>query len=64
MPWHRPSTAEAATVFLEAKASARPRTIQLTTIRGMNTPREALSAGIKACSARSTMVTKPAMMVM
>ena len=31
--------AEARTPFLEAKASARPRTIQFTTISGMNTPR-------------------------
>ena len=64
MPWHRPSTAEAATLFLEAKASARPRTIQLTTISGMNTPRDADRAGMKACRDRSTTVTNPAMMVM
>ena len=39
MPWVMPSTALAKTPFLEAKASARARMMQLTTIRGMNTPR-------------------------
>ena len=33
----------------------------VTTMSGMNTPSEELSAGMKACSSRSTMVTKPAM---
>ena len=51
-------------LFLEAKASARPRMMQLTTIRGMNTPRFSARAGTKAWSSRSTMVTKVAMTTM
>ena len=50
--------------FLEAKPSARPRMMQFTTIRGMNTPRELDRAGTKAFSSRSTQVTKPAMTTM
>ena len=60
-PWVRPSAAEARTPCLEAKASARPRMMQLTTIRGMNTPNPSERAGRKAWSSRSTMVTKPEM---
>ena len=39
-PMPRPSQSDAKGLFLAAKASARPRTIQFTTIRGMNRPRE------------------------
>ena len=42
-------------------ASARPRMIQLTTISGINTPKLDARSGKNACSSRSTMVTKPAM---
>ena len=55
-----PSKKDAATVFFWQNASARPMMMQLTTIRGMNTPRASLSAGTNACRSRSTMVTKPA----
>ena len=34
-PWPTPSKNESIALFLEAKASARPSMIQLTTIRGM-----------------------------
>ena len=64
MPWQMPSTAEAATEFLLAKASARPRMMQLTTISGMNTPRLSAMSGTNACRHRSTIVTKPAMTTM
>ena len=37
-PMPIPSSAESATLFFEANASARPRMMQLTTISGMNTP--------------------------
>ena len=47
-PIPRPSTAEAITEFLPAKASALPRIMQLTTIRGRNTPSAASSAGTNA----------------
>ena len=40
--------ADARTPFLEANASARPRTIQFTTISGINTPRLWDSAGRNA----------------
>ena len=56
--------AEAPTPFLEAKPSARPRMMQFTTIRGINTPRELDRAGTNALSSRSTQVTKPAMTTM
>ena len=45
-PMPRPSAVEATRPFLEAKASARPRMMQLTTMRGMNTPRLSDSAGV------------------
>ena len=64
MPWQMPFTAEAPTPFLEAKPSARPRMMQFTTIRGINTPRELDRAGTNALSSRSTQVTKPAMTTM
>ena len=38
-PMPRPSKSEGMAVFLAAKASARPRMIQFTTISGMNRPR-------------------------
>ena len=61
MPWQMPSRAAGSTLFLEAKDSARARMMQLTTIRGMNTPRLSAMSGRNAWSSRSTMVTKPAM---
>ena len=36
-----PSSAESATLFFDAKASALPRTMQFTTISGINIPRVA-----------------------
>ena len=47
-PMPKPSTAEASGLFLKANASARPKMMQLTTISGMNTPRDASSAGRNA----------------
>ncbi len=38
-PMPRPSNSEGHTGFFEAKASARPSTMQFTTMRGMNRPR-------------------------
>ena len=45
IPMPIPSRAESTTVFLFANASARPRMMQFTTIRGMNTPRALLISG-------------------
>ena len=41
-----PSSIESITPFLEAKLSALPRTIQLTTIRGMNHPNTLYKSGV------------------
>ena len=38
-PMPRPSSSEGQTGFFEAKASARPNTMQFTTINGMKRPR-------------------------
>ena len=38
-PMPRPSNMDGNTGFFEAKASARPSTMQFTTIKGMNKPR-------------------------
>ena len=62
IPMPRPSKAESSTLFLLAKASARPSTMQFTTINGMNTPRLADSAGRNPWINRSIMLTKVAMM--
>ena len=51
-------------MFLLANISARPRMMQLTTIRGRNTPRASSRAGEKAWMNSCTMVTNPATMVM
>ena len=59
-PIPKPSTADDATVFLEAKASALPNTIQFTTINGINKPNCACNAGKKPAITKSTMVTKEA----
>ena len=55
-----PSTAEAITGFLLANASALPRMIQFTTIRGRNTPKAASRAGTNAFTSIWTIVTKDA----
>ena len=47
-PIPKPSTAEAITEFLPAKASALPRIMQLTTISGRKTPSAASRAGTNA----------------
>ena len=44
-PIPKPSKAESKTPFLLAKASARPKMIQLTTINGMNTPKLVFKLG-------------------
>ena len=59
-----PSTAADTGLFLLAKDSARARMMQLTTIRGINTPRLSAMSGKNAWSSRSTMVTKPAITTM
>jgi hypothetical protein len=43
-PMPRPSAIERTTEFLEAKTSALPKGIQLTTMRGINIPRSRYSA--------------------
>ena len=47
VPIPMPSSMLSKTVFLEAKASARPSTMQLTTINGMNRPKLSPNAGTK-----------------
>ena len=44
--------------FLDAYASARPRIIQLTTIKLIQIPSEAYKPGTNACRSNSTTVTK------
>ena len=44
-PMPTPSSIESKAEFFEAKASARPRMMQFTTISGMKTPSDAYSAG-------------------
>ena len=57
------STAEAVRLFFEAKASARPKMRQFTTIRGMKIPNCSYRTGMKASNTISTMVTKEAMIM-
>ena len=64
MPMPMPSRAESTMPFLEANISARPRMMQLTTIRGRYTPRDASRAGTNALTSICTTDTKPAMTVM
>ena len=59
-PMPIPSTIEARGVFFEAKDSALPRIIQLTTIRGINIPRLSYSAGTYASIIIPVIVTKVA----
>ena len=49
------------TLFFEAKASALPSIIQLTTINGIKIPRDSLRLGRNACIVKSTIVTRVAM---
>ena len=58
-----PSRAESTTEFLLANISARPRMMQLTTIRGRYSPRDSSRAGANALTISWTIVTKPAMTV-
>ena len=44
-PMPMPSSSEAPRLFFEAKASARPRMMQLTTMSGMKMPMASLMAG-------------------
>ena len=46
MPIMKPSTMEGRTAFLLAKASARPSTAQLVTIKGMKMPRISYSSNV------------------
>ena len=60
-----PSRRLATGPFFDAKASARPRMMQFTTMSGMNMPRALLMAsGAMAFIAISTIVTNPAMTTM
>ena len=63
-PMPIPSKSEATTPFLKAKASARARIMQLTTMRGMNIPSALSSAGAYPAINSCTTVTKPAMTTM
>ena len=49
-PMPRPSVMEASGLFLDAKASARAKMMQLTTISGINKPRLDARSGRKALS--------------
>src|SRR3990170_735052 len=64
IPIPRPSAVDLRGPFLDAKASALARTIQLTTIRGINIPRAWCSSGVKAAIIRSVIVTKEAITIM
>ena len=63
-PIASPSTTEARGGFFEANASARARMMQLTTISGIKSPRDADIAGKNALRRSSTAVTKPEMTTM
>ena len=63
-PIPTPSKAEANTPFFDAKASARARMIQLTTINGINIPSDLLSSGANPFIKNSITVTKPAITTM
>ena len=60
----RPSAKDATGPFLKAKASARAKMMQFTTIKGMYTPSASLRSGRYALSSISTMDTKEAMTTM
>ena len=64
IPFPRPSKRESKGPLYFAKASARPRTTQLTTIKERKTPKEAYRFGMKAFVNLLTIVTKAAMMTM
>ena len=63
IPIPNPSNALLYTVFFEANASARPKIIQFTVIRGRYTPKTE-SEGIKAFTTSSTIVTNEAITTM
>ena len=63
-PMPMPSKSDATGVFLAAKASARPRMMQFTTMRGMNRPSALSMSGRKALMTICRMVTKAAMTTM
>lgn len=60
IPIPMPSNIESKTEFLLAKASARPKTMQFTTIKGIKIPKLDDNAGTKPCITKSTMDTKVA----
>ncbi len=55
-----PSIIDAIGEFFCAKASARPKIIQFTTIRGINTPKALYKSGVNAFITKSTIVTNEA----
>ncbi len=59
-PMPMPSNNESDTLCLEAKASARPKIIQLTTINGMNIPSDESNAGKYALITNCKIETKAA----
>ncbi len=59
-PIPKPSIMDENGLFFEAKDSARPKTIQLTTISGINKPNDSNNAGTYASIAICTMVTNVA----
>jgi hypothetical protein len=61
MPMPNPSAMERTGPFLQAKASARPSTIQFTTIKGIKIPSFKNKGYVYACIKSSTIVTKVAM---
>ena len=63
MPMPIPSRAESTMPFLEANISARPRMMQLTTIRGRYTPSALSKSGTNALTNICTTDTKPAITV-
>ena len=64
IPIPRPSRIAGNTLFFWANASALPRIIQFTTIRGMKIPKVLYKSGVKAFITRSTTVTNDAMIRM
>lgn len=64
IPIPNPSREESKTEFFDAKDSALARTIQLTTISGINKPRLAYKAGTYAFISISSIVTKEAITTM
>ena len=59
-PMPKASTMDSHVVFFDANASALPRIIQFTTIKGTKIPSAACSAGANACIERSIIVTNDA----